>query len=334
MRRIDFLAAAIAACICAGCARGTDPSTAAQGLRPGRIDRTIDVEASGGEAARLLALIDGEPLRALRRASRPASAAWRNDADAESARIERIRSAEQAARTALIRIFGDAARESPAFWRLFAPLNDRVPELDPAAQIAIHDLERGFLAARLAGEDPLSFAEHLAKVRNTVGAASAVEYALRTSPAAAALRNAGIDLTENEFREAYDILAALPETADGVAFIEARRRLRRLLGNLRFARLWSQQDPRYAQLTAIAADFDIPDDTLVAGYAVLVESQDAMVETALRDTAGQRPGQQRLRSMHERGRRRLAEIVGSAAADAMLRAWSRRPEPPGTPSRN
>ncbi|MGD8809068.1 MAG: hypothetical protein PVG24_05650, partial [Gammaproteobacteria bacterium] len=256
------------------------------------------------------------------------------DADAESARIERIRSAERAARAALIRTFGDAVRESPAFWRLFMPLNDRVPELAPAAQIAIHDLERGFLAARLAGENPPSFTDHLANVRNNVGAASAVEYALRTSPAAAALRNAGIDLAEDEFRQAYDILAGAPESADGVAFIEARRRLRRLLGNLRFARLWSQQDPRYAQLIPIAANFDIHDDTLVAAYAVLLETQDSMVETALSDPAGQPPGQRRLRSMHERGRQRLAEIVDDAAADAMLRAWSRPPEQPGTSRRD
>jgi len=311
-----------AACICAACARNGSQTANPDALRPPATVYAAGSDAAVDGARRLLHLLDGDAMLALRDARRPAGVAWQNDPAAESARVEELLAAEQAARAALLDTFGDAARQSPAFWYLFTPLLDRMPELDSDRQIAIHDLERRFVASAAGDVARPSFADHLAGVRAATGDAIALEYALRTSPLAAELRNSEIDLSEQEFRYAYEALSTGSATGDGMALVEARLGLRTRLGDRRFARLWALRDPRFARLRTVAARFDLHDDKLIAGYAVLMDTQDSMLATALRGDNDEAASQQQLRTLHEGGRRKLTEIVGSAAADAMMRAFA------------
>jgi uncharacterized protein (DUF1778 family) len=52
-----------------------------------------------------------------------------------------------------------------------------------------------------------------------------------------------------------------------------------------------------------------------------------MIATAL-NTAEQTLSEERLRTLHDAGRRRLTDIVGIPAADALMRAFTRRPATP------
>ena len=322
MLRTATVALAAAASVCAACARNGDVTTTGDKALRGNIGRVLRFEASDDDPHRLLRLLDRDVMHALRDARLPAGVPWLDDAGAESQRIERIRIAEQAARATLVEIFGEAARHAPAFWYLFTPLVDRMPELGSEEQIAIHDLERRFIAAGHAGGAQQRFADHLANIRSVAGERTAREYALRTSPLAAELRNAGIDLSEAEFRSAYDVLATVAGSRDGLALVEARGKLQALLGGRRFARLWAQRDPRFARLKAVAAGFGLRDDTVIAGYAVLLDAHDSMLATALHADGSEATSQDALRTLHESGRRRLTEIVGSSAADAMMRAFA------------
>jgi len=317
-----------AACICAACARNGSQTESPNELRARATVHAAGSDAAVEDARRLLHLLDSNAIRALRDARGPAGVAWQSDPAAESRRVEELLATEHAARAVLVDTFGDAVRQSPAFWYLFTPLIDRMPELDSDRQIAIHDLERRFVASAAGDVARPSFADHLAGVRATAGDAIALEYALRTSPLAAELRNSGIDLSEQEFRYAYEALSTQSVAGDGMAIVEARRGLRTRLGDRRFARLWALRDPRFARLRTVAARFDLHEEKLIAGYAVLMDTQDSMLATALRSDNAEAASQQQLRTLHESGRRKLTEIVGSSAADAMMRAFASAAELP------
>ncbi len=327
MIRPVTLALTAAVCVCAACARNGAQIPNPDDLRTRAGPRTASPNASD-DARRLLHLLDSDAIRALRNAMRPAGVAWRSDPAAESQRVEELLGSEHAARAALIDTFGEGVRRSPALWYLFTPLIDRMPELDSDRQIAIYDLERRFIASAAGDGARASFADHLAGVRRTAGDAVALEYALRTSPLAAELRNSGIDLSEQEFRYAYEALSTGAVAGDGMALVEVRRGLRSRLGDRRFARLWALRDPRFAQLKTVAARFNLHDDKLIAAYAELMDTLDSMFMTVLRGDDAEATSQQQLRTLHEGGRRRLTEIVGSSAADAMMRAFASAAKPP------
>lgn len=293
----------------------SDPGTAdvAASQRPG-------VEQADG--VRLPASLELDALHALRAARRPADDWWRSDAAGQMKRVERLAAAERDARAALIETLGPAAGRSPAFDWLFLPLNDRMPELSSRAQIVIHNLERRFVAAQSGGGAAASFADHLARIRAQLGDATANEYALRASPLAGELRRAELDLSEDEFRDAFALFADIDNAADSRTFMDARGRLRNLLGSERFVRVWSRRDPRFAGLASTATRFELSGDSLLTAYAILIEGEDALIEavapqglTAGRQAAADQP---ELAAVLDATRRRLAGLVGEHAAEALM----------------
>ncbi|MGD8324491.1 MAG: hypothetical protein PVF50_09000 [Gammaproteobacteria bacterium] len=271
-------------------------------------------------------LADIEALTTLAQAYLPAGQFWQRDRHAEAERIERILSAEKQARAQLLDRFGPRAAQAPALWRVFRPLQERMPQLTSGQQILIHDLERQFAAARLRSEGQVPFSEHLERVRERLGAEIAREYALRSSPLAEELHRLGGEFSETSFRQAFVALSRLNETTDRASFVAARRQLRESLGNRPFARLWSLRDPRFERIEQAAKRFDLTAETILTAYALLLDNQDAMILTAATPDPTLR--QNRLREQHETARRQLHELIGAPAADALLLASAGAPELP------
>ena len=259
-----------------------------------------------------------EALKLLQRVSRPANRFWHRDASREASRIEQILDAEAKARAELIDHFGPQVTRVPALWQLFRPLHTRMPDLTSQEQIAIHTMERRYAADLLRSNGTASFEKHTARIAELLGADAASEYALHMSPLAEELRRLSIEFSEQTFREAFTALLQLSSPPSSESFVAARDQLRKLLGNLHFARLWSQRDPHFRRFETVGIRYGLTENAVLGAYALLLENQDAMLDIAVMpETPDQ---QQLLRDQHERGRRRMAELVGPEATDALLLA--------------
>jgi len=210
------------------------------------------------------------------------------------------------------------------FWRLLRPLHARLPHLSSADQVTIHELEQQFLADSIRQREDTSIGRlHLA-IRSAVGKETADKYALISSPLADELRAADLSLTENEFRDAFTAFSELGEATGSEQFFAARTRLRERLGNHAFAQLWSVRDPRFVHIKAVANRIGLTQATMLSAYALLLENQDAMLAAAVRSDPSSQ--QEVMRRQYETGRRRLHELVGERAGDALLLAATEVPQ--------
>ena len=262
-------------------------------------------------------------LRNLQQAHRPATAFWRTDEAAEAQRVAAILQAERHARAALIARYGEQVRDHELFWPLFRPLHTSLPELSSAMQIVLHELEQTFFIERR-GEPTATFGAHLENVRDALGEQATLEYALRASPLSAELRDAGLPLSESEFRAAFTALSDLSAADNAQQFLVARRALRNETGHLGFARLWSKRDPQFSLIQSTARDLDLTDDQLMSAYALMLENQDAMLAIVGQD--GEIGQVETIREQFAAGRRRLQSLVGERAASALLHAASAEPD--------
>lgn len=257
-------------------------------------------------------------LKQLEQAHQPASTYWQADPRAEARRIADILQAARQARAVLIATFGPAVRENPAFWQLFKPLNDRMPALSSAQQIALFELEQEALVRAASNGSNPQFHEHLANVQAQLGSEVAQEYALRASPVAEELRRVGAQLTKDDFRDAFAALSQLSEAISRQQFVATRRALRDRLGSQVFAKLWSGRDPHYPEIQKVSRQFELDDDTALAAYALLLDNEDAMIASIT--DSGHETHSDAIKMQYESGRRRLQELVGERPAAALLQA--------------
>jgi hypothetical protein len=318
MRTIAFVLAATALLALAIRMISPDGSAVIDPLQAQRLEVVPAADSAIASSASI------EELYELEHAHRPASQFWHLDTQAQAKRIEHILAAERNARAALVARFGLQVSQLPIFWRLFRPLHERMPQLTSSQQITIHELERQFAANSLEPYAKTSFEQHLERVRDHIGATLANEYALRSSPVAAELRRVGVELSEEDFRAAFAALNELSEATDHGQFIAARGRLRERLGSRHFARLWSLRDPRFSRIESTAQRFGLTDETTLTAYANLLENQEAMLAAVTpSDPIAQ---QDAMRQQYDDGRRRLRDLVGARAADALLQAAAGAPE--------
>jgi hypothetical protein len=261
-------------------------------------------------------LADIAAFEELANAHAPATPYWRSDVTAELRRLERIRHAEHAARSALLDLFGNSITDAAFLWRLFRPLDDRMPQLDSAEQIAIHDLEQQFIAESYGAESRTAFADHLLRVRERLGVATADVYALHMSPLANELRSAELNLSAGEFLAAFAALNALSEATSPEQSLAAHSSLRDVLGTRQAAEFRARRDPRYVQFAATARRFDLGPDKTMSAWTILLEGQDLML--AIMDKGQDVGTDARMRSQYTDIRRRLRELAGARAADALL----------------
>jgi hypothetical protein len=246
-----------------------------------------------------------------------------------------LAAAQTRVRAELTKVFGTAAEMQLEFARVFRPLDPAFRFLSSAEQIALQDLRlRQRLERAEAPEQSLHCPADPERADSRVGAGegdaaalravlsadAAFEVGLRESPLAEQLRASGAQLTEAEFRAAYELLRA-PEAVRGPEQqLALRRRLKTLLGARRFDRIWAQRDPLAPLIRRVGTELDLDADAIERAYVVLNASQERLLElAALSDPAGEGTIA-RARAIAEDERRELERAVGKGPAAALLDA--------------
>lgn len=153
----------------------------------------------------------------------------------------------QQVRTALVKIIGQSAASSPALIGVFRPLDPKASFLSSEKQIALQEMQHRALeqsAQRSASIGRMDaggagfFSKPLLEQAQTMlSADEMLELELRHSPTAARLANVARNLSEAQFREAYEHLRAAHHSG------ASRARLGELLGEAGLAALSRAANP-------------------------------------------------------------------------------------------
>lgn len=240
---------------------------------------------------------------------------WQRDAGSGFASALRLSAELDQARAALVEVFGAAAEHEPEFARLFRPLDPAFSFLSSAEQVAIQKL-------KLEQQTGNALEESLgAELEPT----AVHEYLLRDSPLAEQLRRSGVEFTETQFRETFDILHNLERAAPNAGlYANARNALRVLLGARRFAVLWAARDPLFSTVQRIGEMHGLEEETVLTVYELFNDHQDAMLEVA-RSANGDQARQSRgLREAQTSLEARLSGLVGAEVADDIVRGYTQQ----------
>jgi len=242
-------------------------------------------------------------------------------------------------REALIARYGDSARDDPQFRRLFHPFDAVLSFLSSDQQLAIQRLkfERDQLlradagdvrpktvlpgVPAIAGNSALvADATFRQALTDLLGPDALFELEVRDSAVARQLRSSGVALSESEFRRVFEVLRALERQPGSIgSALAARAALRDLLGDRRFAALWSARDPRFADLARIAARHELGDARLLAVYSLFNDFEDRRMRAALTaDRDPERAGRE-LERISDEERAELVRQLGEDVADDLLR---------------
>jgi hypothetical protein len=293
--------------------------------------------------ARGLTLEETKPLVLVRLVSEAMPAAASHAADEywrpryTAASLERLRdrfAAAERVRALLLALYGPQARGDAAFRPLFEPLDARYAFLESGHQLALQKYQLERLLARASAPQagptpgvpqPASGAGAAVQRRELdarLGKDAALQYLYRFSQLAEQLRAADIDLSQAEFRDSFAALLELEEAgADSASFVRVRASLRAALGDSRFTRLWAVRDPLFGVIAAAGRRHTLPEQTVLAAYAVVNDAQDRLAAAAARYAAldPARAGDE-MRDIQADTQQRLASLVGDDVARALLGA--------------
>jgi hypothetical protein len=265
---------------------------------------------------------------------------WRKDARrGGTAQLEAVEERREATRDALLAVYGDAARDDPAFTTVFSPLQDRFPFLSSEQQIALRRLQSQRAIA--AGETLASPPQMMSSAR--AGAAPArpattafdaalrqlmpdestyLEYAMRESPLADRIRSTGVELTESEYRQIFEVMHDFQSDPTPSAFVAHRDAVRNTLGRDRALEFWEATDPMFPSLREASRQHDLREDLVLAAYEILLDAQDDLL--FLSDGQPDARRAQEIRERVERRDRMLRELLGDAAANSIFQAQASR----------
>jgi hypothetical protein len=190
-------------------------------------------------------------------------------------------------RAELLREFGPAAQDDPAFARSFRPYDRELPALSSAEQVRLQELNLERLKAAVSGVPVLTPISHQASSADAFAQSlepdARLEYQLRESVLAKALSSTPFDFTEKEFRAVFEILAtARPEiiaaattaSLNEVLSSEAAgKSLTEALGAERYEALRRSRDPSFNMLRRIADVRGISREKMDQAYAVLAATK-------------------------------------------------------------
>ena len=228
------------------------------------------------------------------------------------------------ARAELTAIYGVQAEADPAFASLFRPLDDRFSFLTPKEQIVVKRL-RDEQADHVDCMQPLQRLETAEgasaaaaqvdqRLAKTLDESKRLEYELRESPLSQLLRTSGVDFSESEFRSVFetmhDFQSLTSPTAE--AFVAQRDAINEILGRGRATQLWARMDPAFPAIEEAGNDHQLPNDTILAAYEILLDTQEQIV--------GMSVSRRTLREAIDNRDRRLRELVGDAAARDIVQA--------------
>lgn len=262
-----------------------------------------------------------------------ASGYWKPDVELAYSRA--VFAAREKFRSDLIELRGADVRRDPSLSYLFRPLDPLLSFLSADQQIAIQGLrfERD-LKLRALARDPqpatglrsgidaqavqLDYRNELLQI---LSQAELFELELRESPVARRIRHSGVELTEQEFRECFRLLSRLQSGhSSPAAASEVRAQLRSLLGNARFAVLWSAGDPFYTQLQQLMSRSAV--DAAVADpvYGILSDFEDQRLQVAGFAELDPARASTELSRIAAAERGELEKLVGTELTSEILRA--------------
>jgi hypothetical protein len=184
-------------------------------------------------------------------------------------------------RSRLVQAFGESARERPEFASLFKPFANKYPFLSSQKQLALQKIvttEDIASAGGRASECGLAGCDPREKIRQLLTPAEYAEYELRESPVSHRLASTGVDFTEQEFRDAYQVLAEQPGPATdrNAQRAEQERRIESILGKEKFARYQRAQDPIYRALNQGGRKYSVGQEAIDSAYQLIKDSQHRM----------------------------------------------------------
>jgi len=198
-------------------------------------------------------------------------------------------------REALLGLFGAAAQTEPAFDAVFRPLDPAFAFLTSSEQLELERARYEQLgASAMAPPNTLAACSRPVSVAGATAdalPASAMpplppdaleEYLLRFSQPADGLRRAGL-ASETQFRAAFALLRQLGQEAAPARQVELRQALRELVGDSAFNAVWSQSDPRFAEVERELASAGFGASEIDAAYEVLSRGQEALMSLFARE---------------------------------------------------
>ena len=329
-----------------GTARSERSPGAVAGERAGIPDirgaTVVDSVRAASDAAARLAVVGSLQDEHLRRAREIADAWWSGGGEYQSAYADALSQGLASIRAELASRFGTGVQDDPALRWLFRPLDPLYWFLSSDEQLAIQDLrlerDKALQAAARDASRPAAGAmpanamavdaavtraivqKYQADLAALLDAGALLEVELRDSAIAQQLRASGIELSENEFRDAYSLLAVLQsEATDSIDAVAVRERLRGLLGQRRFASLWAARDPMFAEISAIAERHALAEPAALSAYELISEFQDRRLELARTGGLDPERAARDARALADEERAALARLVGEVVADEIVR---------------
>ena len=198
--------------------------------------------------------------------------------------------AAERARSDVLSLIGESAWSDPALASLFQPYRREYPGLDPRKQVEAQRLiQRYFQAHEFVQADPGSYRERIAasyqELREGIEAALSpserMEYVMRISPLADAVRRTRLEVSEPQFRELLARIDASESFTRLVLRLDGQRtslslydpKLTELLGKDQHLAFISRIDPVYGALASLAKSRAAPPQQLQEVYAAFVEQQ-------------------------------------------------------------
>lgn len=268
-------------------------------------------------------------------ARRAAQTYWSTGGSFELDYVRAIQAANDKVRAELVKICGPDAVSEPLFWRIFRPMDPMYSFLSSTQQVAVQrsKLERdkrlydaqkaagpGASVAIDAGLARSADESYRAALAQILGEAGRFELALRDSPEARELRESGVDFSETEFRESFRLLAGMRRPDAGIDdVVAAREGLRTLLGDRRFAELWSTRDPMFARLESAARKHDLDESGLIALYSLVNDFQDERMRAARLTRLDPRRAAETIEAIDADERHQLQRLVGDELTAEILR---------------
>ncbi|HAK53794.1 MAG TPA: hypothetical protein DCM54_18100 [Gammaproteobacteria bacterium] len=249
-------------------------------------------------------------------------------------------------RNMLLEIFGDEIIDDPLFENLFKPLNETLAFLSSDKQIALDSLIRsnqaastprdgGFLREnwvdRQTSEQDLERA-----IQELLSQDEYMEYQLRESALAGTMRRSmdGLDSSEQEYRDIYEIRNALETNAvtlsgrEGrqellAAREEANQQIEDYLGPQRFEEYERLQDPVYRSLQSVGERYGTSDANVLAVYEVTNDAASRIQEVTENSDLSRSERRQKMSEIQTDTHVQVTDILGEEAAKSVQQNTSR-----------
>lgn len=211
---------------------------------------------------------------------------WQTSMEGQSV-IDKLSQMRQV-RSALLAVFGEAARDNRLFKEAFYPLAAEADYLSSAEQIALveqmakQQAKQQLLLSQ--GLTPADLPIENSDPSQILSPKAAFEWRLRQSFLAQKMRDSGASFNEQSFRDSYRLLAPIYDfnsTASVPSGSDIRRAandLETLLGADDAIRVQASLDPRFSQFKSLAQQQGLSNDQVTTAFGIVWQAQTDMMQ--------------------------------------------------------